>query len=158
MKHKERSRSAETVFALILLTLFTVLALFLVLIGGNAYRSTVARSERNTELRTTISYVANKVRACGKEAQLQTTDGVQVLVLRQRAENATYLTYIYEYDGYLFEFYGAETDVFSLADGEKLVKTAGLTFSRENGVLTIRAEQSSGRSEELCVRLIRDAE
>ena len=91
MKDHERSRSADTVFALVLLTLFAVLSFFLVLIGGNAYRSTVARMDRNNQLRTTVSYIANKVRANGKEAELKTVNGVSVLALKERTQDAAYV-------------------------------------------------------------------
>ena len=99
MKQNERNRSADTVFALILLTLFAVLALLLVIIGGNAYRATVERTERNNQLRTSVSYIANKVRAAGKDAELKNVDGVHTLVLREQSETGTYVTYIYEYNG-----------------------------------------------------------
>lgn len=158
MKEHERSRSADTVFALVLLTLFAVLALFLVLIGGNAYRSTVAGMERNDQLRTTVSYIANKVRACSRESELKTVDGVTVLALRERGETVTYVTYIYDYNGSLCEFYGAETDPFAPDDGEALIRTAGVTFAEQDGLLTIRAEQSGGRPVELSIRLRQSGE
>ncbi len=153
MKDHERSRSADTVFALVLLTLFAVLSFFLVLIGGNAYRSTVARMDRNNQLRTTVSYIANKVRANGKEAELKTVNGVSVLALKERTQDAAYVTYIYDYNGFLCEFYGAETDLFSPDDGEALTQSAGVSFAEYDGVLTIRAEQSEGAPVELSIRV-----
>ena len=158
MKYHERNRSADTVFALVLLTLFTILAIFLVLIGGNAYRSTVARMERNNQLRTTVSYIANKIRASGKEAELKTVDGVPTLVLKEHSSDITYVTYIYDYNGSLCEFYGAETDPFSPDDGEALTRSAGVTFAERNGVLTIRAEQSEGNPVELSIRVRQNGE
>lgn len=154
MRKHERRRSADTVFALTLLTLFAVLALFLVLIGGNAYRSTVTAMERNNRLRTTVSYVANKVRACGREAELKTADGVEMLVLRE----SDYVTYIYDYNGALCELYCAADDPFSPENGEALTECAGVSFAERDGVLTICAEQSEGSPVELSIRLQQSGE
>ncbi len=158
MKQNERNRSADTVFALILLTLFAVLALLLVIIGGNAYRATVERTERNNQLRTSVSYIANKVRAAGKDAELKNVDGVHTLVLREQSETGTYVTYIYEYNGSLCEFYGAEDDMFSPADGEALVKSSGIDFAEQDGILTISAVQSNGQNMQICIRLRQNEE
>lgn len=153
MKQGERNRSADTVFALVLLTLFAVLALFLVLIGGNAYRSTVSRMDKNNELRTSVSYVANKVRAAGKDASLRKVDGVDALVLRERGGDTVYCTYIYYYDGALCEYYAAADDPFSPEDGEELIESAGVAFEERDGVLTISAVPQDGDAVELSLRL-----
>ena len=79
-------------------------------------------------------------------------------MLREQSETGTYVTYIYEYNGSLCEFYGAEDDMFSPADGEALVKSSGIDFAEQDGILTISAVQSNGQNVQICIRLRQNEE
>ncbi|MCL2638847.1 MAG: DUF4860 domain-containing protein [Oscillospiraceae bacterium] len=88
------------------MTLFTVFALFLVLVllaGASSLESIAASAEERFSERTPLLYIAQKIRSADRADAVQITqiDGVSVLVL---TDNSVQI-YIYYYDGYLNELY-----------------------------------------------------
>jgi hypothetical protein len=149
----EHTRSAQTVFALFLLLLFAGMSLLLVMLGGNTYRTITTRMDRNNDLRTSLSYVANKVHASGGDGEVRMEDGVEVLAIRQTGTTRDYVTYIYTYRGSLCEYYTAQGDPFSPQLGEEIVAHTTLSF-RENGdLLTAVLTQESGAQETVTLHL-----
>lgn len=149
MKLTEKRHSIDTVFVLILLSVFAVLSLMLVLIGGNAYRSIIGKMNANNEIRASMSYVANKVRAADitDEVLLKSIDGVNTLVI---PEGDAYVTYIYYYEGKLFEYYTTTEDTFLVEKGDELVEVTDFSFSEgAYGIITIQATNSRGQSVEM---------
>lgn len=146
---QQRTRSAETVFALSLLVLFAGLSLFLVVIGGNTYRAITARMNENNEVRTSLSYITNKVHASGGGAAVQSEDGVDTLVLGE----GDYVTYIYTYEHALYEYYTSADAPFAPNYGEKLVEDVDLSFAQEGNFLRATLTQADGSEESVTLRL-----
>ena len=78
-----RKHTADTLFVVLLYGLFALLSLLLILIGARVYKRTVEHTEARGDVRASLSYVANKVRAADR-VSLETRDGLSVLVLDRR--------------------------------------------------------------------------
>lgn len=138
----------DTLFMLLIFFLFTLLSLLVILIGARAYDSIVKDMDRNNQMRASLSYVANKVRA-GDEADainirnLQNTD---VLTIRADYGGEPYLTYIYFYNGCIWEQFTKADQTFRPGSGDKITPIKSFRFSKDGGnQLCLSAEDDSGR-------------
>jgi hypothetical protein len=123
------------------------------MIGGNTYRTIVNRMDHNNDLRTSLSYVANKVHASGGDGEVRTEDGFEVLALLQEGGARGYVTYIYTYRGSLCEYYTAQGESFSPELGEEIVSHTALSFKTDGDRLTAVLTQENGSQESVTLRL-----
>ena len=63
-------------------------------------------------------------------------DGCQALTVYERIDGATYVTYVYCYDGYLRELYCAENARLQKDAGEKIMPAESIRFSVAGDLLT----------------------
>ena len=83
---KIKSHAMEIVFPFLLFGLFAVMSLFLVLIGSDIYTKIVKNADNNSKIRTSVSYLANKIRAYDSEeyeVYADSLSGVEVLVFEE---------------------------------------------------------------------------
>lgn len=143
-------------FTFALLGLFLLLSLLIVVIGVDGYRRVVDTSESVGAVRTTLGYVAGKMRS---EAS---TDGVRIeehedgtitLVLTERINGKPYETIIYHADGALHEAYISADELdFSPDFGTRLTAVASLDFHWVDAdLLELTATAADGRSQSLCL-------
>ena len=154
---KERGSAANGMLVFLIYGMFSLFALFLVVIGARVYRELTVSSEENTQWRAAFSYVANKVRMNGGTAgsvSVEERDGIAVLSLRQSYEEAEYETVIYYYDGALREYFAAAGQDFMPEAGERIARAADFRIE-ENGtgqlLFTLEEEDGSRRSMHLNV-------
>ena len=131
-------RTAGSLLTFALVCLFSFLSVLIVVIGVQAYGQIVRNADTNTQLRISLSYTANKIRAhdgLGKiEAKQQ--GNMDTLALHQTIEGDEYVTYIYSYQGMLYEWFTSVDAVFDPELGEALipVESFHITVS-EDGIL-----------------------
>jgi hypothetical protein len=147
----------DSVFVLLVFGVFAAASLLLVMIGANVYRGAVKESGANNEMRSSLSYVLNKVRAYDEVGgvRLRNMDGLEVLCLTSGAEGEEGLvTYLYYYDGELREQYTFAEEPFVPGGGDVVLTPASFSMSQKGGLLTITAEDSRGRetSASVCLR------
>lgn len=145
----KRKHSVDTLFALLLYGMFTLFSLLLVLIGAQVYKRIVSNTEARSNVRASLSYVANRVRAesGAGSIRLEQRDGVDVLVLTEEGETRSFETLIYFYDGMLRELFQASEDPFTPESGEEL--TALEDFSMEEktpGLLAFTSKGTDGKA------------
>ena len=104
-KLKPRAHMVDFLFALALFCVFAATALLVALIGAKVYKGAVSSMNLNFERRTSLSYVATKIRQFDREGSVALGDlgGIPAIVLRQEAGGNAYVTMIYHYDGALRE-------------------------------------------------------
>ena len=148
----KRNHSVDALFALLLYGLFALLSLLLVLIGAQVYQGIVRRTDARSDLRASLSYVANKVRSA-PEANLENRDGLTVLVLPEQSGEQTFETLIYFYDGLLRELFQREEDAFLPANGEELTPLQAFTMEESpGGLLTVTSRGADGRDHTLHIQ------
>ncbi len=127
---KERRFIVDILFVLALFGLFAVSALILVTIGAGVYKHTVDDMSSNFEARTSISYIAEKIRQNDANTR---EDGVQVamlsgkptIALEQEINDEIYCTYLYFDEGSLKElFMKKDADIGDdyLSAGQKIME------------------------------------
>lgn len=138
--NRKMIQSLNTVFALSVFCLFAVCSLFLVLIGSNVYQGIVNGMDSNSEIRTSLSYVSNKVRSADRnEVSLQNRNGLQILVIAVPYGGEKYNTYIYQYDGYLMELFSKADKAFAPGGGDKITAVTVFTVTKTGNMLCLSA-------------------
>ena len=140
-------RSSNTAFILAVFTFFAVCSLFVVLFGANVYHKVVSKLDENSEVRTSIFYVSNKVRAAdARDVTVQTVDGHQMLVIGSQYDGKKYSTYIYQYQGSLYELFTGAGIQPVLGSGDKITPLSGFSISKSGDRLTVSATGKDSRS------------
>jgi hypothetical protein len=145
-------------FVFLLIAVFAVFSLLLVLIGSNAYRGIVDNAEQNARLRTSLSYIASKVRACdaADAVTVERRGGASVLLLNQAYEDGLYQTRIYalraEEGVGLYELFTKADRVPTLTDGQHIADVAGFDVQAEAEGVRLRVALLDGSEESLFLR------
>lgn len=143
--NSRNTQSINTFFMLVVFSLFAISSLLLVLIGANGYKRIVANMDENNEIRSSLSYVANRVHAAGAgQAELQTIDGTQTLVLTSDWNKSKYKTYIYEYKGFLMELFTRAENAFTAGSGDKITSVDNFAMSKSGSRLTLSVTGKKG--------------
>ncbi len=151
-----RSNKIDSVFVIALFTVFAITAFLLILIGAKQYQHTADMMDTNYESRTISSYLTEKIRQNdGTESIFVTElDGVSALALASYENDVTYVTYIYYYDEALREIMVTDNSVFSLATGQKIIKTNGFYAEFiESDLLKITITTTEGTTKDLYLSL-----
>lgn len=119
----DRGHLVDFLFTLALFCVFALSALAVVVIGADVYKSTVAETGRSYDSRTSVTYIAEKIRQNDREEAVSIRpfgDG-DALVLEQTVGEAVYETYIYAHGGKLKELLIPQGLEFQPADGQGIM-------------------------------------
>ncbi len=159
MQQEEKQERSTWLVSLVsivfILGIFAVASLFLVNIGVQVYRNIVIANNDNFELRTSLSYLATRVRQNDAENRLYLQnyeDGITALVLEEEIDGELYQTLIYHYDGYLREHFMEKGGYFEPSYGIETFEIAEFTMeARSDGMLCVTAVNRAGDTE--CLQL-----
>lgn len=147
MKVSRTSHSFDLLFVMTLMFAFIVIALLLVGFGSNLYKNTVDTAETNYQLRTALSYVSNKVNhnaAC--EHSYETVNGVDALLIREQISGRSYTTYIYYFDGALYEQFTEDAINFDPQNGTMIIEVQSFGVTVSGNILSLTATAAGGAS------------
>jgi hypothetical protein len=133
---------------------FAVSALVLMNVGVRVYKNITVKNAETFQLRTSLSYVATKIRQTDTKDNIFITDhkGIKVLTLDEVIKGVTYETFIYPYQGKLYELYQEKNNNCKLSDGMEVMDLNDMQFQRiSNGLIKITASNAIGDSEELLI-------
>ncbi len=136
--------------------MFVVSAFMLVLIGADAYKKIARDMESNFERRTPISYITAKIRGADQKGQVMivSKEGYDVLVLGQTLDGVEYETWIYAYEGQLYEAFIEKGTPIALADGMGMIEVQGLKMEEQKDrLLRFEAMDHLGKTLELVISL-----
>lgn len=126
---------------LVPMLLFAVLAvtvLHVLYAGAELSESLTVREQEGRISGTAAQYVTVRLDQAGTESVfVGEFSGIPTLHFTETIDGETYLTRVYCHDGYLRELFCAADQDMRPDDGEKLMPLDKLTFSEENGLLTI---------------------
>ena len=150
-------RMIQSVFVLLLLSLFACLSTFLVTMGAQIYKNTIDSSEKNSESRIMTAVVRSAVWAeDGGEVRIEHFDdlGITALCVVNNYNGEIYLKRLYcavdndPLDGeprpYLWESYTSEDTEFTVESGETLCELKSFVPSIEGKTLTAEMEATDG--------------
>ena len=133
----------EFIFALALLCVFAVSSVLLVTIGGGVYRDIVAGMNENYALRTSLSYAATKVRQgdLGDGVSLREQNGTKALVVEESWEDRVFETWVYHWDGKLWELFIEQGEAFDPSGGMEVMEIENFSIEEKDGLFTFTAEE-----------------
>ena len=131
-QNTNKNHIIDTVFVILLLLLFVLSSLTVIAIGASIYKKNVAQVEYNYSQRIAGAYITEKVRQSDANGGIFVKEvfGKNVLVIEEKIGGTLYYTYIYEYDGYLREFYTrADNETFYPQSGQKIIEINSIDTS-----------------------------
>lgn len=151
----ESIKNTEPIIVTALLLIFALIALAIVSQGAQTYGTISATMEDNYDIRTSLSYVATKIRqgdVLGAISIEETPFGVQSLVLTEQDGEDSYKTWIYFHEGAMREFYGYDDLEFQGDDGNVIVNLNSFTVSmNENNLVDITVENNNDIAQSISV-------
>ena len=119
----QKRHAIDFLFPITVFFVFTISALTVILLAARIYQSTTDDSQRNYTSGTALSYLTEKLRQNDRDDGifLDELDGTQAVVLRQETADASYLTYLYAWDGQLRELYVKEGTTLSPSAGKSIL-------------------------------------
>ena len=154
-KRRTVQHSMQGVFVFVLLGLFAVMSTLMVLLGAQMYRNTVDHSTANNEDRVLSAYVRSMIRAEDAIGAMSIGeyDGVKALAMREDLDGEAYVTWLYCYDGNMYEWFTSDDGNFRPESGTAICPAQGFDPSLENGLLTVNMVNAKGRPETVQVAL-----
>ena len=140
---------------LALICSFVIGSLVLINVGVHVYKNIVENNAENFRLRSSLSYVATKIRTCDGKNQISVREeeGIPVLVLKESKETGEYQTMIYCYDGMLCELYQEVGMEYKLADGLEIMELSDFQIEELNEKSMRFTVEHQGNTESLVMSL-----
>ena len=130
---KTKSHSISGAFVFTLLGAFAVFSMLLVVLGAQAYRTTVDGASAHTRKQDERGAIA-----------VEDRDGLPVLALSSEWDGERYVQYIYGYQGQLCELFTAAEYDFVPEDGEPVCAAQAFEPTLEGDLLTVRVTDETG--------------
>ena len=159
-------RIIQSVFVLLLLSLFACLSTFLVTMGAQIYRNTVESSENNSDSRVMTAVVRSAVWAeDGGEVSIEHFDdlGITALCVANEYDGEIYLKRLYcavdpdpldgEPRSYLWESYTSKDAEFKVESGETLCELKSFNPSIDGKILKAEMEATDGTKSTIRMQL-----
>ena len=154
-KVSSRSRLVNAAGTVVLIALFAISALVLLSAGMQVYKNVVLASNENFELRTSLSYVATKIRQYDVSGcvDVRNYGGINTLVLSEEYEGDIYNTLIYFKNGYLCELTQIEGYEPDFEFGFETMEIDEFGIEKKGSSINLSAANASGEKESLTVAL-----
>ena len=139
-KHSRVQHSMQGVFVFVLLGLFAVMSTLMVLLGAQMYRHTVDRATANNDRRMLGAYVRSMVRAgdAAGAVAVERYGDVTALALHELIDGEEYVTWLYGYQGFLYEQFTGAGREFEPQGGTAICPVRAFAPSIEGDVLTVQ--------------------
>lgn len=125
-------------FVFVLLGLFALMSTLMVLLGAQMYRSTVEHSEYNNDSRVMGAYVRSMVRSMDDGMiSVESPAGIPAVALKEIWEGEEYVTWLYQYEGQLYEQFTDAEEEFSPERGTEICPANSLSAELKDGLLTV---------------------
>ena len=155
-KKKRNTWWVSFLSTILILGAFAIAALILANIGVRVYQNVVLANDNNFELRTSLNYVATKVRQKDTidSVKIIQKDGIDILVLGYDVDGNTNETLIYFNNGNLCEHIQEAGSEFELNYGFQMIEISSFSMELdEDGYLHLTAQNKAGESDELYLYL-----
>ena len=134
MNKAMRGRSIDTIFVLIVFSIFAVSVLMTLMFGATIYRNINDLSHSNEPEQIALSYIWTKTKNFDKADTISIGDfnGIPALFIYESFGDTNFRTAIYHYDGWLYELFSEVGLELSPTSGTRIVMVDTLTFEAYN--------------------------
>lgn len=156
-KKRNRGWIINLVCVLMVLCMFSIASLMLISVGVGVYKNITVSNLENFKLRTSLSFVAAKVRQadCENNVYLEHEKDTDMLVMDSMVDDVVYETRIYFHDGKLYELYQEKGCEYSLNGGQEIAEIKDFNIEQvKDGLfrLTVKNNNQETQSLLLCSR------
>jgi len=135
-----RGRSVDTIFVLIVFSIFAFSVLMVLMLGASVYRNINDISREGQHEQTALSYIWTKSKNFDNAQSIHvgSFEGTSALFIDETLGGTDFRTAIYHYDGWLHELFSESALDFSPADGVRIVQVDSLRFANiGNGLIEV---------------------
>jgi len=137
-----RGRSIDTIFVLIVFSIFAFSVLMVLMLGASVYRNINDISRDGQDERMVLSYVRTKIKNYDAAGGVYVDDfcGVPALFIDERIGDTDFVTVIYNYEGWLYELFSETSLEFSPGSGVRIAGIDNVRFDEaEHGLIKVAA-------------------
>jgi len=130
MSKLSRKRSIDTIFVLIIFSIFAISVLMVLMLGASIYRNINDITHEGQSEHTALSYIWTKTKNFDDAGSLHVGDfhGVPALFIDEQLGGTNFRTAIYYYNGWLCELFSEAALEFSPADGVQIIMVEEIRF------------------------------
>ena len=142
MSKSIRGRNVDTIFVLIIFSIFAFSVLMVLMLGASVYRNVNDISREGQQEHTALSYIWTKTKNYDSAGSIYAGEfhGLSALFIDEHIGDSTFSTAIYCYNGWLLELYGESLTGFSPSDGVPVAQIDSLSFRElSNGLIEVTA-------------------
>ncbi|MDR0596371.1 MAG: DUF4860 domain-containing protein [Clostridiales Family XIII bacterium] len=150
----KKKHVANVLFTVLLLGVFALSAIFVSLLGAEVYQSSAAKMQANFDTRTSLVYIAEKLRqsASSDFSVREIEGGGSALVVTERYDNRkTYETWIYAWKGKLREATVEAGADISAGGGQEIMDMKSMSFEMDGKLVRITSINSAGERKSLAI-------
>ena len=135
-----KGRNIDTIFVLIVFSIFALSVLMVLMLGASVYRNIndISRAEQNEH--TALSYIWTKLKNFDDENAISVGDfnGIPAVFIDETLGGTDYRTAIYLYDGWLLELFSETALDFAPESGRRIVQLNSLSFNEtDHGLIEV---------------------
>jgi len=142
MNKVTKSRSIDTIFVLIVFSIFAFSVLMVLMLGASVYRNINDISRDGQDERMVLSYVRTKIKNNDIAGSVHVDDfgGVPALFIDERIGDTDFVTVIYNYNGWLYELFSETSLEFSPGNGVRIARIENMRFNEaDHGLIKVSA-------------------
>jgi uncharacterized protein YpmB len=149
----KRKHIVNVLFTLLLLGVFALSAIFVAVLGAQVYKSSAAKMQANFDTRTSLVYIAEKVRqSTGTDFDVRDISGQSALVITEKYDDGqAYETWIYAYDGKLCEATVTAGNEMQPGDGQSIMDMKAMDFEINGDIVKVTSVNDAGEEESLTI-------
>lgn len=154
IKSNAKKHSMDIFFVLCIFLAFALSLSALLVMGAKTYQSISKNTEDNYQLRTSLLYVSNKIKAFNEKGKVYEGEfnGGDALFLQENIDGIGYVTKIYAYEGQLYELFSESDNNLDAVSGTKITDVAKFQVTKmENNLLKITVQSPKGKENSILV-------
>lgn len=150
---KQKNHVVDLLFSLALFCVFAASALIIVIMGADVYQKSVNDMNRNSTIRTSLSYLSEKIHQNDAEngIRIDQLNDLPSLVLTQNLNGETYETWIYAYDGMLCEIMTDLENRFTPEEGQPILEIGSFSLEQNGSRIILTVSDTQGNTSSLSV-------
>ena len=122
------------------------------LTGARTYQALTQRADMANSHRVAVRYLTTRFHQ-SPSVEVEDFCGHQAMAIREEIHGRTYITRVYGYEGTVRELFSGENAQVNPQDGEIVLDAENLTFSQDDGLLTVEITHPDGRIQRMLLSL-----
>ena len=135
-----KGRNIDTVFVLIVFSIFALSVLMVLMLGASVYKNINDISRAGQQEHMALSYIWTKVKNFDDENAISVGnfEGIPAIFIDETLGDTEFRTAIYIYDGWLLELFSEKALTFSPDSGTRITQINNMTFKEtDNGMIEV---------------------